>query len=52
MDVELVEPTPYVKGINIKMAVQGESGQPLTVLTNCNVAWIRDNEFGVQFLWQ
>jgi len=40
------------KGVRLKMAVQGGAGQPLTVLTNCNVAWIKDNEFGVQFLWQ
>ncbi len=39
------------EGVRIKMAVQGESGQPLTILTNCNVTWIKEKEFGVQFLW-
>lgn len=39
------------KGIRIQMAMRGESGQPVTVLTDCNVAWIKDKEFGVQFLW-
>lgn len=39
-------------GISIKIAVQGEPGEALTVLTNCKVTWVKDDEFGVQFLWQ
>lgn len=39
------------KGIRIQMAVRGEPEEPVTVLANCNVAWIKDTEFGIQFLW-
>jgi hypothetical protein len=40
------------KSVYLQMAVEGDSGQPATVLSRCRVAWIKDEEFGVQFLWQ
>jgi PilZ domain len=40
------------KGVYLQMAVEGNSGQQATVLTKCQVAWVKDVEFGVQFLWQ
>ncbi len=39
------------KGLRIQMALPNEAGQPPTILTNCQVAWIKEKEFGVQFLW-
>ena len=39
------------KGLRIQVALQSEAGQPSTILTNCQVAWVRDNVFGVEFLW-
>ena len=39
------------KGLHIQLAVENEAGQPSTILTKCQVAWVKDNEFGVQFLW-
>lgn len=39
------------KGLRIQIAVEDDAGQPSTILTNCQVAWVKDGEFGVQFLW-
>lgn len=39
------------KGLHIQLAVEDDTGQPSTILTKCQVAWVKDNEFGVQFLW-
>jgi len=40
------------KGVYLQIAVEGGAGQPATVLSKCQVAWVKDEEFGVQFLWQ
>ncbi len=39
------------KGLHIQLAVEDDTGQPSTILTKCQVAWVKDSEFGVQFLW-
>jgi len=39
------------KGLYLQVAVEGDSGQPSTVLSKCQVAWVKNEEFGVQFLW-
>jgi PilZ domain-containing protein len=39
------------KGLRVQLAVEGEPGQPSTILMNCQVAWIKEKEFGVQFVW-
>lgn len=39
------------KGIQIQLALHGEGGQLSTILSNCEVMWVKDNEFGVRFLW-
>jgi hypothetical protein len=39
------------KGLRIQVAVQNEGEQPSTILTNCQVAWVKVDEFGVEFFW-
>lgn len=39
------------KGLQIQLAVADDAGKPSTILTKCQVAWVKDGEFGVQFLW-
>lgn len=39
------------RGLRIRVALPNEQGQPSTILTNCQVAWVQESEFGVQFLW-
>lgn len=39
------------KGLQIQLAVADDAGTPSTILTKCQVAWVKDGEFGVQFLW-
>ena len=39
------------KGAHIQLALHGEGGQLSTILSNCEVAWVNEKEFGVKFLW-
>ena len=39
------------KGVQIQLALHGEGGQLLTILSNCEVMWANEHEFGVKFLW-
>ena len=39
------------KGAQIQLALHGEGGQLSTILSNCEVRWVSENEFGVKFLW-
>ena len=39
------------KGLRIQVALPNEAGKAPTILANCVVVWVKDNEFGVQFLW-
>jgi PilZ domain len=39
------------KGVQIQLALHGEGGQLSTILSNCEVVWVNENEFGVKFLW-
>ena len=39
------------KGLRIQVALPNEAGKAPTILANCIVAWAKEGEFGVQFLW-
>lgn len=39
------------KGLRIQVALPNEAGKAPTILANCIVAWTKESEFGVQFLW-
>ncbi|HKC95442.1 MAG TPA: PilZ domain-containing protein [Nitrospira sp.] len=39
------------KGLEIQLALHTEGEILSNILTNCEVVWVRDNEFGVRFLW-
>jgi PilZ domain-containing protein len=39
------------KGQRIQLALPNQTGQPPTIVSNCVLAWVRESEFGVQFLW-
>ena len=39
------------KGAHIQLALHGEGGQLSTILSNCEVVWVNEKEFGVRFLW-
>ncbi|HEY9525975.1 MAG TPA: PilZ domain-containing protein [Anaerolineales bacterium] len=39
------------KGAHIQLALHGEGGQLSTILSNCEVVWVNEKEFGVKFLW-
>lgn len=39
------------KGHQIQLALHTEGEILSNILTNCEVVWVRDNEFGVRFLW-
>jgi PilZ domain-containing protein len=39
------------KGVQIQLALHGDGGQLSTILSNCEVVWVSENEFGVKFLW-
>lgn len=39
------------KGLRIQVALPNEAGKPPTIVTNCVVAWVKDGEFGIQFVW-
>lgn len=38
-------------GMQLQLALHGDGGQLSTILSNCEVMWVKDNEFGVRFLW-
>ena len=39
------------KGVQIQLALHTEGEILSNILTACEVIWVRDNEFGVRFLW-
>lgn len=39
------------KGVQIQLALHTEGAILSNILTNCEVVWVRENEFGVKFLW-
>ena len=39
------------KGAQIQLALHGEGGQLSTILSNCEVMWVTEKEFGVKFVW-
>lgn len=43
--------TPLPKGVQIQLALHGEGGHLSTILSNCEVRWANEKEFGVKFLW-
>jgi hypothetical protein len=40
------------EGVHIQLALHGEGGQVSTILSNCEVMWVKEYEFGVRFLWE
>jgi c-di-GMP-binding flagellar brake protein YcgR len=38
-------------GDRVDVHIQDEAEGQSTVLSGCRVAWVKDEEFGVQFLW-
>ena len=43
--------TKLRKGVQIQLALHGEGGQLSTILSNCEVMWVNEHEFGVKFRW-
>lgn len=39
------------QGLSIELLMKCEEGTQSTVMNNCRVAWVKGEEFGVQFLW-
>ena len=39
------------KGMQIQLALHGEGGHLSTILSNCEVMWVNEHEFGVKFRW-
>ncbi|MDZ4853695.1 MAG: PilZ domain-containing protein [Nitrospirota bacterium] len=40
-----------VLGLSIELLMKDAEGTQSTMMNNCRVTWVKDEEFGVQFLW-